>query len=65
MDWKPYIIVGIVILLVVVTIYAFRHKDAILSEAWPDQFPKKERKKNIPPRLGAKTGAKKRPGFGR
>jgi protein-S-isoprenylcysteine O-methyltransferase Ste14 len=61
MEYTPYVIVAVVILLIVLGVYVFRNKEAILAEAWPDAYPKKQKKKkNIPPRIGAKGGAKKR-----
>jgi protein-S-isoprenylcysteine O-methyltransferase Ste14 len=48
-------LVGVAILLVALFVYAFRHKDEILAEAFPDQYGKKHRK-----RISAANGSKKR-----
>ena len=51
----PYILVGCVILLIVVSIYAYKHRNEILREVFPDQF-KNEKKvsKNAKIRPNAK-----------
>jgi protein-S-isoprenylcysteine O-methyltransferase Ste14 len=59
MEYTPYLIVLGVVVLIALGVYVFRNKDAILAEAFPDQYPKKQKKKNARPRIGAKGGAKK------
>jgi hypothetical protein len=44
-QWVPYAILAGVLVLVIFTIYFYKHKDELMAEAFPDSVEKKKKKK--------------------
>jgi hypothetical protein len=62
MEWKPYAVLAGIILFILLSVYVFRNKEAIMAEVSPEKFAKKIKKKAAKPRPNAKGGFKRRPG---
>jgi hypothetical protein len=60
MEWKPYAVLAGIFIFIIFGVYAFRNKEAIMAEAFPDRFGKKAKKKGGKPRPTAKGGFKRR-----